>query len=162
MRKVLSLALTLALSVSTIAFNTGCSAQQTAAQVLAAAGPAVAAVVAAISPNNAALAQKIQADFAAASKAAAAFKGGTPCQDVEQALNIVVADMNLVPISTQYQTLVALAIAGVESVLAVFPACAPATANAHAAKAPTPKQWVKEWNAEVAKHPELPKAAHIK
>ena len=69
--------------------------------------------------NNPALAAQLKTDTAAASQAVLNWKNGSPTQDVVAALNIVEADLNLIPGTSQYAPLVDLAIGTVESILEI-------------------------------------------
>lgn len=112
---------------------TGCTGQQTAADLISIVGTATIALE--TLEGNGAAAQKLQADFNAADTAILNFKSGTPAQEVIEALNLVQDDLNLLPVSTQDQALVDLAIGTIDQILALLPA--PAVAPVPAAARPT-------------------------
>lgn len=179
-----------ALLCAALAFSTtGCTSQQTAADMITTVGTAVASLEA-IEGNTSAVAQ-IQADFAAASSAVANWKTGTPTQQVAEALALVESDLNLLPVSSQDQALIDLAIGTVDELLTEFPATTTTTTPAvttvsfryasfgdsiaygsgtaqvkhrtvHLAKTPkSKKDFVKQWNAVLKANPKL-KAASVK
>lgn len=97
---------------------TGCTGQQTAAELITTAGNAV--VVLERLEGNTADITKIQQDFTAASNAVMNWKSGSPTQDIVELLNTVQDDLNLLPISTADQALIDLAIGTVDQVLNLF------------------------------------------
>lgn len=129
--------------------------------------------------GNPVLAAQLQKDGAAVISAEANWKSGTPAQDVIEALGIVQADINLLPVSTQDQELVDLGIGLVDQILALLPVPAPAAAPAGitltnavwmqkgdyltpqlrhpklAKPIKDEKDFRKRWNAIVKKHKEL-------
>lgn len=158
-----------ALCACVLMTTTGCTGQQTASELIAIVGTAAASL--ATIEGNPELAAKLQADAATAAKQIAAWKHGTPAQDITQILNIVLDDLNLFPISTPDQALIALAIAAVEQILAALPQPA---AVAGAVSAPRPrvarvrlagkppksaKDFKAQWNKALAANPALASAA---
>lgn len=127
--------------------------------------------------GNPASAAKLQTDFAAVISAEANWKSGTPAQDVIEALGIVQADINLLPVSTTDAELVDLGIGLVDQILALLPVPAPVVSPAGVTltnavyvtgfakpqlrhpKLAKPikdeKDFKKRWNAIVKKHKEL-------
>jgi hypothetical protein len=170
-----------ALLCAALAFSTtGCTSQQTAADMITTVGTAVASLEA-IEGNTSAV-QAIQTDFAAASSAVANWKTGTPTQQVAEALALVESDLNLLPVSSQDQALIDLAIGTVDQLLVEFPGTSTATTPAvtkvsfhyafyqtqvqhrtvHLAKAPKSKKDFKaQWNAVLKARPQF-KAAAVK
>lgn len=163
-KKLASIALLAILSISQVA----CSSSTIAAlaSTLGNAGASIAVL-----ENNPTLATQLRADTTAAVTAINSWKAGTPAQDVIQALNIVEADLNLIPGTSQYTPLVDLAIGTVESILALLPQTQGVTANARMAgehrnvrltNAPkTAKQFKQQWNDTIGTYPALG-AARIK
>lgn len=139
---------------------TGCTSQATIAALINQVGVSVQSLLVIESVTDPALSARIQADFTAASTAVLNWKKGTPAQDVIQALNIVQADINLIPLNPVDQALIVLAIGTVNSILALLPgtpAAATASASFHAPK--NAKEFKKQWNAIVAANPSLARAA---
>lgn len=154
--------------------------QKTAAALVQVAGTAVTSLL--ILENDVALADILQKDFQAASVAVLNWKVGTPAQDVVQALNIVDADLDLIPVTDKDKALINLAIGTVDEIISLFPApvqTAPVNnapfnpvalriayeqtaTRKHHKKLDKPilsaKGFKKAWNEELKKHPELSKA----
>lgn len=124
MKKLWSKVAGLVLGSAMLLCATGCDQQQTAAELIGVVGTSVAAL--AVFEGNGLLATKLQTDFAAASAAVANWKSGTPAQDVVEALNLVEADLNLLPVSAEDDALITLAIGTVDQIFAFFPVPAPA------------------------------------
>jgi len=151
------------------ATTTGCTNQATISALVTTLGNAAAAI--ASIEGNASLAQKLQVDTAAAAQAVLNWKSGTSAQNIVQLLTIVQDDLYLFPISSQYVALINLAIGTVNSIILIVnsgnPAPQPQSDVARAPRrsvvlAKTPKnaeQLKKQWNAIVAEHPELARAA---
>jgi hypothetical protein len=150
----------------------GCDTQATLAELVQTLGSADGQV--ANLQGNVQLAAQINTDTTAAVNAITNWKNGTPAQDVIEALNIVEDDLNLIPAASQYAGLIDIAIATVQTLLALLPAPAPtvAVAQARTAHASVPhrtvnvanppktaKQFKKRWNAMVAANPALAPAA---
>ena len=158
---------TAALVLSLAVFPTiGCSSQATLAALTRTLGTASASI--ATLEGNPTLAASLTADTAAAVTAITNWKSGTPANDVIQALGIVEADLNLIPGTSQYLPLVDIAIATVQSILALLPA--PTVAPTVTLKAfrtvhlghPAPKtasQFKAQWAAVIAANPSLSAAA---
>jgi len=98
----------------------GCPTQSTIAALTNVLGTA-SANIASLEGNNT-LAQTLRTDTAAAVAAVQAWKSGTPSDEAVLALNIVANDLNLIPAVGPYVPLIDLAIATVESILALLPA----------------------------------------
>jgi hypothetical protein len=114
-------AITAALCLTFVSLSTaGCASQQTIADLVAVVGTSVASLEA-LEGNTAAVA-KIQSDAAAATAQVLAWKPGSPTQDVTAALNLVEDDLNVLPVSSQDQALVDLAIGTLDQILALIPA----------------------------------------
>jgi hypothetical protein len=97
---------------------TGCPSQNqyaALAQVLGSTASSIATI-----ENNPALAAKITTDTAAAVTAIQNFKPGSNAQNVIQILNVVIADLNLVPNVGPYAPLITLALGTAESLIALF------------------------------------------
>lgn len=134
----------------------GCPSINTTSALVTVLGNA-AATIAALD-GNAALSATLKADTAAASTAVLNWKKGTATQNVIQALNLVEADLNLIPGTSRYAPLVDLAIGTVESILEIVQpgssspngimARPGVTHRVSLAKPPTSAdQFKKEWNA---------------
>lgn len=93
----------------------GCNAQATIAELVQTVGGAVSQLE--TIEGNTALAQKVQADTAAASSAVLNWKTGTASQDVIAALNLVEDDLSLFPVSGTDAVLIDLAIGTVEEII---------------------------------------------
>jgi len=147
----------------------GCSAQKDLAALTAAFGAASASVAGI--EGNSALAQKITTDTAAAVAAIDSYKPGTPTQDVVQIINIVIADLNLLPLSGNEGALVALALATAEAVITALEGsgAVSSAAVAHTKAVPagtsaatTTKAFKKQWNATIDTNPKLSKSLKLK
>lgn len=148
----------------------GCVSASTLAALTTALGNAAASI--ATIEGNSALAPKLQTDTAAAATAIANWKSGTPAQDAVEAINIVIDDLNLLPVAGSDAALVALALGTAESIIAILnPGGSSVTANVsvhaiahtvHLKNAPkNAKQFKKMWNSVVAADPSLA-AAELK
>ena len=109
----------------------GCPAntQNTIAALVTALGNAAASIAAL--ENNPTLSATLKTDTTAASTAVLNWKQGTPTQNVVAALNLVEADLNLFPGTSQYAPLVDLAIGTVESILEIVQPGASAIDSVH-------------------------------
>jgi hypothetical protein len=98
----------------------GCSSQVTAANLVATLGNTVTAVE--TIEGNTAVSNTINLDTQAAVSAIQNWQAGTPTQNIDQALNLVLNDLKLLPISvsTTDQALIALGISTVEELLADY------------------------------------------
>jgi hypothetical protein len=180
MKRFLGSALALMLCTALAFTTTGCTSQQTAADMITTVGTAVASLEA-IEGNTSAV-QQIQTDFSAASSAVANWKTGTATQQVAEALTLVENDLNLLPVSSQDQALIDLAIGTVDQLLVEFPGTTSTTTptattvsfhyafyqakvqhrTVHLAKVPKSKKDFKaQWNAALRANPKL-KAATVK
>ena len=132
---------------------TGCPSQNTIASLVDVLGNASSSIAAL--QGNTQLAATLKTDTAAASSAVLNWKKGTPTQNVIQALNLVEADLNLIPGTGQYAPLIDLAIGTVESIMEIVQ---PGSASVQGRVGVThrvylkspPKnadQFKKEWNA---------------
>lgn len=149
-----------ALAIVPTALLTGCSSTTIAdlVQTLGNSASQIAAI-----EGNTSLASKLLVDTAAAVTAINNWKSGTPAQMVIEALNIVMDDLSLFPITTPYAPLIDLAIATAEAIIALLPAPAAPVAAAKTARRqvqlgyPAPKNakdYKKRFNAIVAQHPD--------
>lgn len=140
--------------------ETGCSQSQLA-QLTQVLGQDTSNVAKAM--GNTSLSTQIDAATAAAVSAINGWKNGTPATDIIQALGIVEADLNLIPIASPYIPLIDIAIATVQSILALLPAPAPVTLQGTRMRtvylghpAPkTAKAFKAQWNAVVDKNPKI-------
>lgn len=132
-----------------VLFLTGCPQQNQAAALVGIAGVAIASLETIEGHTDAAT--KIQVDFAAAQTAVLNWKVGTPTQDVAQALQIVMNDINLLPVSKKDQAYILLAGGTVQSVLDLFPESATSPhmlANIQLYNPPKTKaEFIAQWNA---------------
>lgn len=78
-----------------------------------------AASVAALEGNSV-LADALTRDTAAAVRAINGWEKGSPAQEAIQALNLVVADLNLFPQTAPYQPLIVLAVTTAEAIIAIL------------------------------------------
>lgn len=62
---------------------------------------------------------KYEADAAALLIQLQAWKSGTAAQDVVEAINLVIDDVNLLPVPSEYQAVIAVALAGLSSIIAL-------------------------------------------
>lgn len=162
------------LSAVLLVSSVGCSAQATISSLTATLGNAAAQV--ATIQGNTVLAAQLTADTAAAVSAINNWKSGTPADNAIQALGIVESDLSLIlsqlpPAAQAYGSLISLAIVTAESIIALLPKT-PVPAGASAAPMAravvnyngpkNSKDFKKQWNAIVANHPEISKAAAIK
>lgn len=146
--------------VSTLPLSlTGCN-QNTIAELVQVLGNSASQIAAL--EGNTSLAAKLLTDTGAAVTAIDNWKTGSPTQMVIEVLNIVEDDLNLFPIAGPYIPLIDLAIATVESIIALLPApSAPVAMSAKPRRhvqlgyAPpkTAKEYKKRYNAIVAQHP---------
>lgn len=144
--------------------TTGCE-QSTIAALTTTLGNAASAIAAL--EGNTGLATQLTTDTTAAANAIANWKSGTPAQNVVQALTIVENDLNLIPGTSQYAPLIDIAIATVQSILALLPVTTTPTVahgrTVHLGYA-APKSshdFKKKWNAAVVAN-KLPVTAEIK
>jgi hypothetical protein len=146
---------------------TACN-QNTLATLVTTLGNASASIAAL--EGNTALAATLKADTAAATTAVLNWKSGTPTQNVIQALNLVEADLNLIPSISQYAALVDLAIGTVESIIEIVQPGASSidsvntrpgvTHRVYLANAPkNAAQFKAAWQAKIDANPALAKAA---
>lgn len=98
---------------------TGCPQQNTTAALVGIAGTAIASLE--TIEGNSDQAARIQKDFSLAQTAVLNWKQGTPTEDVAQALLLVQNDLSLLPVSTQTQAYIELALGTVQSILVLFP-----------------------------------------
>jgi hypothetical protein len=107
------------------------------ASLIAEVGAGLAEILPYLTSVSAAAAQKIEASFQALETAVQNWKPGAVVSEIEQAVNVFVANMNLIPVLAEYQPLVALIVATAEGLLALLiPAPAGGTTTttfAHAA-----------------------------
>lgn len=154
----------------------GCPQQTTLAALTTTLGNAAASI--ASLEGNPTLAAQLQTDTAAATVAIQNWKQGTPAQNVVQALQIVITDLNLVsqiPGASQYAPLIALALSTAISIIQIVdPSAVPAamakvklggastggvSAEAVAAAPKNKKDFLARWNGICASSPSLDKVA---
>jgi len=135
-------------------------------------------VVAILDPTWSGLPQ-FKTDVQAAITAITNWQEGTPAQNVVQILDILIADVNLFPVSPQYQAVIVIALNGIKSVIvlieehstgatqaaaqSVTERTANATVNGRKVDAWVPptkvyegtREYALDWNKEVKKHPNL-------
>ncbi|MGC2139262.1 MAG: hypothetical protein WA627_15985 [Candidatus Sulfotelmatobacter sp.] len=144
--------------------TTGCAPQATIAALTSTLGNAASSI--ASLEGNATLAAQLKTDTTAAVAAINNWKSGTPAQNVVQALNIVINDLNLIcpSICGPYEPLIVLALGTVQSIIAIVdPSATPAAAkvgpNARVRLGtPAPKDakaFVAAWNGICASDPAL-------
>lgn len=133
----------------------GCPSQQNLSALVTVLGNASASIAAL--EGNTALAAKLKTDTAAAASAVTNWKKGSAATEVIEALNLVEADLDLIPGTSQYAPLVDLAIGTVESILEIVQpgssspngmTARPGVTHRYVLKSP-PKsaaQFKKEWN----------------
>lgn len=130
---------------------TGCPAKSTIAGLTNILGNAAASVASV--EGNPGLAAKLTTDTAAAVTIINNWKSGTPSQNVVEAINLVIDDLNLFPSTGPYAPLIVLALSTAESIIEIVqpPSSAPAI-KAHAKVATVPpaataKEFKARWNA---------------
>ena len=148
---------------------TGCMSQSTLAALTSTLGNS-AANLAAIE-GNITLSNKLTIDTAAAVKAVQDWKSGTNAQMSIEALNLVIDDIDLFPINTQYDSLVVLVMSTAEAIIALLPATSASQMHTfktvHRATVPIHFHWysgpksdfTKTWNSIVSRNPALAPAA---
>ena len=113
--------------------------------------------------GNPALAAQLKADTAAAVSAISNWQSGSPATVAIEALNILAADLSLIPGTSAYAPLIDLAIGTIDSILALIPSSAVsvhASRSVHLQNAPkTKSQFKVQWDGIVAQHPALSSAA---
>jgi hypothetical protein len=155
MRKYLSSFIALLL-LPILALMAACNAANIAdlTSVLGNAASSIAAL-----EGNTVLASQLKSDTAVAVLEIQEFKAGNTAQDVISALNIVLADLQLFPVTSQYAPLIGLAVATIDSIIAIVDPTA-LSANAvrsHAYTVPkSSKEFKAQWNqiAVTSGHPE--------
>jgi hypothetical protein len=127
----------------------GCPSQSTLASLTNILGTSAAQI--ASLEGNPDLAAKLTSSTAAAVTAINTWKPGTPSQDAVQAINIVIANLNLFPQTGQYAPLILLSLTTAEAILDILQpqAATPAARTAHQIiMAPTmAKEFKARWNA---------------
>jgi hypothetical protein len=155
LNSVIAFALCLCLTFSTV----GCLTQNETAALINVVGQSVSSIISI--EGNPALAATLTTDFTAASTAVANWKQGTPSQDVVQALNLLVKDLDLIPVNAQDKVYITLAIATIQSILAVVMPAATghlSVAKAKSANVITVKQYKRQFNALVVLNPRFAQA----
>jgi TctA family transporter len=135
---------------------TGCPSQSQVAALTQVLGNDSAQIAAL--EGNPALAAQLKADTAAAVVAVNNWKKGTNSQMAIEALNIVIADLNLIPNVGPYAALITFAVGTAQSILALLqPASAMTTPRVKLSQpAPqTAKEFQKQWKAIIAANPQL-------
>jgi len=103
-----------------VLFDAACGTS-TVAALVATLGGAAASIATAL--GDTALAEKITTDTAAVVTAVNAWKAGTgTVAAVVAILNVVLADINLIPVSPLYQTLISLALTTITALITIFAA----------------------------------------
>lgn len=154
----LSLTLILGVSASTLTL-TGCPNQSQIAALTQVLGNDSAQI--ATIEGNPALAAQLKADTAAAVMAVNNWQKGTNAQMAIEAMNIVIADLNLIPNTGPYVQLIVLAIGTAQSIIALMQPPAPAPAALAKLKATgtaiptTAKEFQKQWNAIIKANPQI-------
>lgn len=144
-----------AIACITMASMLGCPAQSTISTLITTLGQASAQI--ATLEGNSSLALKLQTDTAAASSAVLNWKKGSPATVAIEAMNLVMADLNLVPVAGPYAPLIDIALVTAEGIIAELNpgAVTPATARRFSMAAKNKKDFVKKWNAACANDPKL-------
>jgi hypothetical protein len=145
-------------------FLTGCPSLNSTATLVTVLGNAASSI--ATIEGNTQLAATLKTDTAAASSAVLNWKKGMPSQNVIQALNLVEADLNLIPGTSTYAPLVDLAIGTVESIIEIVQPGATSITPQNKRVGVTHRVWLANppktdaqfrtaWNGIIAQHPEL-------
>jgi hypothetical protein len=156
-RELLKGSLTLG-ALPSLIFVEGCPTQLTLAQEINIVGTTAASIVSSL--GQTALAAQLADATAKAVKLVTNWVAGTPTQDIIQALDALLSVIDLIPVATPYEALIAILIGGVEGVLALLPS-AGVTANIVRPKlkrSPVTlmeKQFRVQYNKEIPNHPEL-------
>lgn len=136
---------------------TGCPSQSQVAALTQVLGNDSAQIAAA--EGNAALAAQLKADTAAAVLAVDNWQKGTSAQMAIEAMNIVIADLNLLPAAGSYAPLIALALGTAQSILAILQPAPPPAALAKlklSGSVPTTaKEFQRQWQAIRKANPQL-------
>ena len=146
---------------------TGCPSLNSTAALVTVLGNAASTI--ATLEGNTQLAATLRTDTAAASSAVLNWKKGTPSQNAIQALNLVEADLNLIPRSSTYTPLVDLAIGTVESIIEIVQPGAASITPQNKRVGVTHRVWLANppktdaqfrtaWNGIIAANPALAKA----
>ena len=161
MKKIAIPILILAITLTTVA----CVTQSVLATLITTLGNASASIAAL--EGNATLATTLKADTAAASSAVLNWQKGSASTMVIEALNIVEADLNLIPYVAPYSALIDIGIATVDEIITIVTKAAPPAASSM--KSITPgrhvkltgkvphnrKHFVSTWNTVAASDPKL-------
>jgi hypothetical protein len=142
----------------------GCTSQTTISELTGVFGEAAAAF-AAVEGDNA-TSKQISTDTALAVAQINAWKPGTPSQNAVQAINLLIADINLIPkLSQQDQAYADIVLAAAGSVITFLEANSPSATGAKVyftllapnnytgPKINNAKDFKKQWNALVVSHP---------
>lgn len=124
---------------------TACN-QNTTAALVGIAGTAIATLETIEGHTDAAA--KIQADFQAAQTAVLNWKQGSPTQDVAQALQLVISDLDLLPGSSKDRAYITLALGTVQSVLDLFAQTGVAAHAVVGTRLENPPKTVEEFKAQ--------------
>lgn len=122
----------------------GCPSQSQVAGLVQVLGNDAAAI--AKLQGDPALADKLTTDTAAAVTAVTNWKSGTPSQEAVQALNIVIADLNLFPQASAYQAYIVLAVGTAQTIITLLQPAATTSISAHTAPKPAVVPTVKEFH----------------
>lgn len=134
---------------------TSCTSQTTIAALVTTLGNASAGI--ASLEGNSTLATALKTDTAAASAAVLNWTKGSASTEVIEALNVVEADLNLIPYVAPYSALIDIGIATVEEIIAIIQPAAPSAPhtiilhNPYTGKVPKDADHFKAvWNAAIA------------
>jgi hypothetical protein len=146
----------LALALSSVLVIAGCTGQQTAADLIAIVGTAVEALV---TQSGGTVPTQLPTDLSAAETLVKNWKSGTPTAEVNEALNLLVADINLIPVSAKDKAYISLAVGTTEQIIALFPPAPTPGATAQISVMRVPKRmpsktpvtdFKEQWNALAA------------
>lgn len=119
MKNILSSILILAVMLVTTGVTTGCSTASTVNEVNIVLTQAT--NILAVADPGATWVPKLQAAIGALKTAEASWQAGGAVQDVENALNTIVAITAVIPLTAQYSPLIDVLVAGIEIILANLP-----------------------------------------
>jgi hypothetical protein len=141
----------------------GCSKQQqmTLAQEANIIGTTAAAIATQL--GNTQLATDLQTATTTAVNLITNWQPGTPTVQIEQSLNALLTVIDKIPAVAPYATLITILVAGVEGAIALLPSSSapavikPAVTHSFVPSAPITdeKEFRRQYNAEIVKHPEL-------
>jgi hypothetical protein len=126
------------------------NAQGTAVSLLTAIEPTLKSLLTIEGVINTPAAQAALKEYDEALAAVTAWKSGTPAQDALQAINILQAAINLLPIPADYQVLANVILAGIQTVIGVLSANSPAPAPTPSDATASPEDIQAHHQAEIA------------